>query len=125
MFFVYSEVLTTALEGLNGVSVDATNINNLRYADYTVLIAKDAEDLQKLVYQLDKISREFVMGINIKKTEIDFRDLKELNSQIGQPRSVGNSMTNRLDPIVIRLLLQKKICENGGIAELTVLVFGR
>ena len=125
MFFVYSEVLTTALESLNGVSVGATNINNLRYADYTVLIAKDAEDLQKLVNQLDKVSREFVIEINIKKTEIDFRDLKELNSQIGQPRLVGNSMTNRLDPIVIRLLLSKRICENGGIAELTVSVLGR
>ena len=49
LFSVYSEVLINALEDLNGVSVGGVNINNLRYADDTVLMAKCVEDLQKLV----------------------------------------------------------------------------
>ena len=70
LFSVYSEVLINALEDLNGVSVGGVNINNLRYADDTVLMAKSEEDLQKLVNRLDQISTEFGMEINIKKTEV-------------------------------------------------------
>ena len=61
LFSVYSEVLINALEDLNGVSVGGVNMNNLRHADDTVLMAKSEEDLQKLVNRLDQISREFGM----------------------------------------------------------------
>ena len=70
MFSVYSEVLINGLEDLLVVSVRGVNKNNLRYADDNFLIAKSAEDLQKLVNRFDKISREFGMEINIKKTEV-------------------------------------------------------
>ena len=70
LFSVYSEVLINALEDLNGVSVGGVNMNNLRYADDTVLMAKSEEDLQKWVNRLDQISREFGMEINIKKIEV-------------------------------------------------------
>ena len=132
LFSVYSEVLINALEDLNGVSVGGVNINNLRYADDTVLMAKSEEDLQKLVNRLDQISREFGMEINIKKTEVmtvskrtvkpdckiflngrqlkqvdffkylgciiadDCRDLKELNSRIGQAKSAFMKLKNIL-----------------------------
>ena len=38
-----------------GVEVGGMNINNIRYADDTVLIATSQEDLQKLVTKLEQV----------------------------------------------------------------------
>ena len=54
-------MLINALEDLNGVPVGGVKMNNIRYADDAVLMAKSEEDLQKLVNRLDQISREFGM----------------------------------------------------------------
>ena len=57
-------------KNLPGNGVGGVNVNNLRYADDLVLIAKNQEDLQALVTQLDCVSKKFGMQINIKKTEV-------------------------------------------------------
>ena len=58
------------IKNLPGICVGGVNVNNLRYADDTVLIAKNQEKLQALVTQLDCVSKKFGMQINIKKTEV-------------------------------------------------------
>ena len=58
------------IKNLPGIGVGVVNVNSLRYADDTVLMAKNQEDLQTLVTQLDFASRKFGMQIIIKKTEI-------------------------------------------------------
>ena len=55
LFSLYSEIIRRKLEDLPGISVDGININNLRYADDTILIATNEKDLQTLV---DTIVRE-------------------------------------------------------------------
>ena len=44
-------------------------INNLRYADYTVLISESEEELQKLVNEVKERSLEYGLKMNTKKTK--------------------------------------------------------
>ncbi|GFO27738.1 hypothetical protein PoB_005424300 [Plakobranchus ocellatus] len=46
------------------------NISNLRYADDTVLIAENKEDLQKLLNIVEEESRKKGLELNSKKTEV-------------------------------------------------------
>ena len=47
-------------------------INNLRYADYTVLISESEEELQKLVNEVKERSLEYGLKMNAKKTKTMF-----------------------------------------------------
>ena len=58
------------IKNLPRIGVGGVNVNNLRYADDTDLIAKNQEDLQALITQLDCVSKKFGMQINIKKAEV-------------------------------------------------------
>ena len=49
LFNLYSENILRNLDDLNGIKVNGENINNIRYADDTALIAGSQEDLQKLL----------------------------------------------------------------------------
>ena len=55
---------------LEGVTVGGVNINNIRYADDTVLIADTEKKLQRLVDCLDAECRRVCLRINIGKTEV-------------------------------------------------------
>ena len=50
--------------------MQGTNINNLKYADDTVLSAHTEEDLQTLSNELDIRSKHFGMEVNSKKTDV-------------------------------------------------------
>ena len=58
------------IEDDNGIIVGGRNINNIRYADDTVLIADSQEKLQKLLTKLSKVSEEKGLNINLSKTKI-------------------------------------------------------
>ncbi|GFO09204.1 endonuclease-reverse transcriptase [Plakobranchus ocellatus] len=49
LFSLYSEIIMRNLEGHPGIKIGGSNINNLRYADDTVLIAENEKDLQQLL----------------------------------------------------------------------------
>lgn len=68
LFSLYSEHIMREIEGLPGIGVGGTNINNLRYADDTVLIATCEEHLQQLLDVVDRESEIVELGLNIKKT---------------------------------------------------------
>ena len=68
LFSLYSETIIHSLDDLKGVSIGGHNINNLRYADDTVLLAYTEEDLQTLLNELYIRSKHFGMEINSKKT---------------------------------------------------------
>ena len=70
LYSLFSEIFMRTIKNLPGIGVGEFNVNNLRYADGTVLIAKNQEDLQALVTQRDCVSKKFGMQINIKKTEV-------------------------------------------------------
>ena len=49
LFSLYSENIMRHIEEMSGISIGGHNVNNLRYADDTVLIARDEEHLQTLL----------------------------------------------------------------------------
>ena len=62
LFSIYSEIIMQNLKGYPGIKVGGHNINNLRYADDTVLIAENKEVLQQL---LDIVKDERSKNIGI------------------------------------------------------------
>ena len=60
LFSLYSEIILREVEDLHGVVINGRNVNNIRYADDTVLIAETEKDLQ---HNLDKDIKENGVGI--------------------------------------------------------------
>lgn len=53
MFSAYSEIVFSEdLEGQSGVSISREPINNIRYADDTVIMAENIENVQFLLDQV-------------------------------------------------------------------------
>lgn len=71
LFNLYSEaVFREALEEKEiGIKVNGMWINNIRYADDTVLITDNMQDLQRLVNIVGEHSRSVGLNINTKKTK--------------------------------------------------------
>ena len=69
LFSLYSEYIMRSIQGQPGINVGGSIINNLRYADDTVLIATNEEELQAILNIIDSESEAVGLGINIKKTE--------------------------------------------------------
>lgn len=70
LFSLYSEEIMRNLDGKPGIKVGGYIFNNLRYADDTVLIAENKEDLQELLNIVEKESRKKGLELNSKKTEV-------------------------------------------------------
>ena len=57
-------------EAQAGIKIAGRNINNLRYADNTTLMAKSEEELKSLLMKVKKESEKFGLKLNIQKTKI-------------------------------------------------------
>ena len=57
-------------EARAGIKIAGRNINNLRYADDTTLMAESEEELKSLLMQVKVESEKVGLKINIKKTKI-------------------------------------------------------
>ena len=59
--------------GLNevqdGIKIAGRNINNLRYADYTTLMAEREEELKSLLMKVKEESEKVDLKLNIQKTK--------------------------------------------------------
>ena len=53
-----------------GIKIATRNINNLRYADDTTLIAESEEKLKSLLMTVKEESENVVLKLNIQKTKI-------------------------------------------------------
>ena len=76
LFSLYSETIMRNIEGQPGIRVGGHNINNLRYADDTVLISENEKDLQ-LLNIVESKSKEKRLELNSKKTEVMVISRKE------------------------------------------------
>ena len=60
--------------GLNeaqaGIKIAGRNINNLRYADDTTLMAESEEELKSLLMKVEEGSEKVGLKLNIQKTKI-------------------------------------------------------
>src|SRR5574342_400804 len=57
-------------EAKAGIKIAARNINNLRYADDTTLMAESEEELKSLLMKVKEESEKVVLKFNIQKTKI-------------------------------------------------------
>ena len=57
-------------EAQGGIKISGRNINNLRYADDTTLMAKSTEELKSLLRNVKEESKEVGLKLNIKKAKI-------------------------------------------------------
>ena len=53
-----------------GIKVSRRNINNLRYADDTTLLAESKEELKSLLMKVKEESEKAGLRLNIQKTKI-------------------------------------------------------
>ena len=57
-------------EAQTGIKIAWRNINNLRYADDTTLMAESEEDLKSLLMKVKEESEKVGLKLNIQKTKI-------------------------------------------------------
>ena len=57
-------------EAQSGIKIVGRNINNLRYADDTTLMAKSEEELKNLLMKVKAESEKVGLKLNIQKTKI-------------------------------------------------------
>ena len=57
-------------EAQGGIKISRKNINNLRYADDTTLMAEKEEELKNLLMKVKEESEKFCLKLNIQKTKI-------------------------------------------------------
>ena len=53
-----------------GIKISGRNINNLRYADDTTLMAESEEELKSLLMKVKEESEKVALKFNIQKTKI-------------------------------------------------------
>src|SRR5574341_320145 len=73
LFNLYVEYImrNTGLdEAQDGIKIAGRNINNLRYADDTTLMAESKEELQSLLMKVNEESKKVGLKLNIQKTKI-------------------------------------------------------
>ena len=57
-------------EAQAGIKISRRNINNLRYADDTTLMAENEEELKSLLMKVKKESEKVDLKLNFQKTKI-------------------------------------------------------
>ena len=57
-------------EAQAGIKIAGRNINNLRYADDTTLMAESEEELKSLLMKVEMKSKKVGLKLNIQKTKI-------------------------------------------------------
>ena len=71
LFYLFSEFIFRELEEIEeGIQINGQRINNIRYADDTVLIASTEAGLQLLLNKVLTSSEKFGLILNAKKTKV-------------------------------------------------------
>ena len=73
LFNLYAEYIMRSAgleEAQAGIKIDGRNINNLRYADDTTLMAESEEELKSLLMKVKEGSEKVGSKLNIQKTKI-------------------------------------------------------
>ena len=69
LFNLYTEKIVREVEDMQGVNIGGVNINNLRCADDTVLLAEGPMFLQAILTAINEKGKPYGMEMNIIKTE--------------------------------------------------------
>ena len=82
LFNIYTEFIFREANELKGITIHGLNVNNLRYADDTALIADDKDNLQKVVDKVKEVSSKAGLDMNVKKTKTVIKSRKPENKFI-------------------------------------------
>ena len=63
-------MLTLKKEAQAGIKIAGRNLNNLRYADDTILMAENEEELKSLLMKVKEQSEKVGLKLTIQKTKI-------------------------------------------------------
>ena len=66
----HKRMTNTQKEAQAGINIAGRNINNLRYADNTTLMAESEEELKSLLMKVKEESEKVGLKLNIQKTKI-------------------------------------------------------
>ena len=69
LFSLYGEIIMRGISEYEGIRMGGRNINNIRYADDTVLIAHSSQQLQLIFNRVKEESERKGLNINIRKTK--------------------------------------------------------
>ena len=69
VYLICTQKIFREIEDMEGVNVGGHNINNLRYADDTSLLALEEQKLQNLLNTVNDKGKLYGMEINVKKTK--------------------------------------------------------
>ncbi|GFR91923.1 endonuclease-reverse transcriptase, partial [Elysia marginata] len=69
LFNIYTEFFFRETNKYHGLNIGSRKFNNIRYADDTVLLTENAEDLQLLAEAVNKHSNDAGLEMNVKKTK--------------------------------------------------------
>ena len=83
LFNLYTEFIFRETEDLPGVKIGGINLNNIRYADDTVLLTENEQDLQNLVTSVEKESKKYGLKMNVKKTKTMIITKKQTIPKLG------------------------------------------
>ncbi|GFR73979.1 hypothetical protein ElyMa_005743300 [Elysia marginata] len=93
------------LDNIQGIGLGGHNINNLRYADDTVLIAQSEQSLQKMLDIVVKESEIKGLSLNIAKTGHIYRargiEHLAMTGKINGKKSRGRQRTTYVDSLNI------------------------
>ena len=97
LFNLYAEYITRNAgleEAQAGIKIAGRNINNLRYADDTTLMAESEEELKSVLMKVKEESEKVGLKFNIQKTKI------MASGPISQFSSVAQSCLTLCDPMI-------------------------
>ena len=69
LFQLYTETIFRHIEDSKGVNIGGTRINNLRYTDYSALLADSEDNLQNMMDKVNEVGKLYNMTMNAKKTK--------------------------------------------------------
>ena len=108
-------------EAQAGIKTAGRNINNLRYADDTTLMAESEEELKSLLMKVKEESEKVGLKLNVQKTkimasspitswQIDGETVETVTVYLGGSKITADGDCN--DEIKRRLLLVRKVMTN-------------
>ena len=68
LFLLYSEIIMREIKDMDGIKINGENVNNVRVANDTALIADSESKLQHIVDRIVSTSDRFGLSLNVKKT---------------------------------------------------------
>ena len=83
LFNLYTEKIFKEIEDMEDVNVGGHNINILRYADDTSLLALQEQKLQNLLTTVNDKGKPYGMEISVKKTESMVASKKQETPKVG------------------------------------------